>query len=85
MKKSTAPKLENESDIMREQLGVHYVYEEEIDKPPSSAEKVIDIELAKEMVDSLPKQLFDELKLSSMALDMEETYKVLDRIAEIQP
>jgi len=70
---------------MREQLGVHYVYEEEIDKPPSSAEKVIDIELAKEMVDSLPKQLFDELKLSSMALDMEETYKVLDRIAEIQP
>jgi hypothetical protein len=37
------------------------------------------------MADSLPKQLFDELKQSSTALDMEETYKVIDRIAEIQP
>jgi len=72
-------------ETMREQLGVQYIYEEEIDKSPSSTEKVIDIELAKEMADSLPKQLFDELKQSSMALDMEETYKVLERIAEIQP
>jgi hypothetical protein len=33
----------------------------------------------------LPKPLFNELKQSSIALDMEETYKVIERIAEIQP
>jgi signal transduction histidine kinase/DNA-binding response OmpR family regulator len=72
-------------ETMREQLGVHYVYEEEADKPPSSAEGVIDIALAKEMAASLPEQLFDELEQAAMALDMEETYEVLERIAEIQP
>jgi hypothetical protein len=72
-------------ETMREQLGVRYIYEEENVKPPSSAKKVLDIKLAKEMADSLPTQLVDELKQSSTALDMEETYKVLERIAEIQP
>jgi CheY-like chemotaxis protein len=72
-------------DTMREQLRVGYIYEEEIDKPSSSTEKVIDIESAKEMAASLPEQLFDELKQAAMALDMEETYEVVERIAEIQP
>jgi CheY-like chemotaxis protein len=72
-------------ETMSAQLGVRYIYEEENEKPPSSAKKVLDIKLAKEMADSLPKQLFDELKQSSTALDMEETYKVLERITEIQP
>jgi CheY-like chemotaxis protein len=72
-------------ETMKAQLGVRYIYEEEIDKSLSSAKKVIDIELAKEMANSLPKQLVDELKQSSTALDMEETYKVIDRIVEIQP
>jgi CheY-like chemotaxis protein/anti-sigma regulatory factor (Ser/Thr protein kinase) len=72
-------------ETMRAQLGVRYVYEEEIDKSPSSAEKGLDIKLAKEMADSLPKPLLNELKKSSTALDIEETYKVIERIAEIQP
>jgi DNA-binding response OmpR family regulator len=71
-------------ETIREQLGVHYIYKEEIDKPPS-AEKVTDIALAKEMAASLPEQLFDELEQAAIALDMEETYEVLERIAEIQP
>jgi hypothetical protein len=33
----------------------------------------------------LPKPLLNELKKSSTALDIEETYKVIERIAEIQP
>ncbi len=72
-------------ETMREQLGVHYIYEEEIDTPPPSAEKVIDIASAKEMAASLPEQLSAELEQAAMALDMEETHKVLERIAEIQP
>jgi len=72
-------------ETMREQLGVHYIYEEELDKPPSLAGKVVDIALAKEMAASLPEQLFDELEQAAIALDMEETYVVLERIAEIQP
>jgi len=46
---------------------------------------VIDIELAKEMVDSLPEQLYNELEQAAIALDMEKTYEVLEGIAEIQP
>jgi len=46
---------------------------------------VIDIELAKEMVDSLPEQLYNELEQAAIALDMEKGYEVLERIAEIQP
>jgi len=72
-------------ETIREQLGVHYIYEEEIDKPPSSAEKVIDIALAKEMAASLPEQLHNELEQTAIALDMEKTYEVLERIAEMQP
>ena len=72
-------------DTMREQLGIRYIYEEEIDKPPSSAEKVIDIALAKKMATSLPEQLFDGLKEAAVALDMEEAREVLERIAETQP
>ncbi len=72
-------------ETMTEQLGVHYTYEEEIDTPPSSAEKVIDIALAKEMAASLPEKLFDELEQAAMSLDMEATYEVLERVAEIQP
>ncbi len=72
-------------ETLREQLGVHYIYEEEIDKPPSSAEKVIDIALAKEMAASLPEQLYNELERAAIALDMEKTYEVLERIAKIQP
>jgi CheY-like chemotaxis protein len=72
-------------ETMGEQLGVRYVYEEEADKPPSSAEGVIDIALAKEMAASLPEQLFDELEQAATSLDMEEAYGVLERIAEIQP
>jgi CheY-like chemotaxis protein len=72
-------------ETMREQLGVHYIYEEEIDKSPSSTEKVIDIALAKEMVASLPEQLHNELEQAAIALDMEKTYEVLERISEIQP
>jgi len=33
----------------------------------------------------LPEPLFDELEQAAMALDMEETYEVLERIADIQP
>ena len=72
-------------ETMSEQLGVQYIYEEEIDKSSSSAEKVIDIELAKEMADSLPEQLHNELEQAAIALDMEKTYEVLERISEIQP
>jgi len=72
-------------DTMREQLGVRYIYEEEIDKPRSSAEEVIDITLAKELAASLPEQMFDELKRSSIVLDMEEAREVLEQIAAIQP
>jgi signal transduction histidine kinase/CheY-like chemotaxis protein len=70
---------------IREQLGVHYIYEEEIDKPPSSSEKVIDIALAKKMAASLPEQLFDELEQAAMALDMEEMSEALERTAKTQP
>jgi signal transduction histidine kinase/CheY-like chemotaxis protein len=72
-------------ETIREQIGVCYIYEEELDKPPSLAGKVIDIALAKEMSASLPEQLLDELEQAAIALDMEETYVVLERIAEIQP
>ncbi|MBW1749089.1 MAG: hypothetical protein JRJ37_00005 [Deltaproteobacteria bacterium] len=34
---------------------------------------------------TLPEPLFDELEQAAMALDMEETYEVLERIADIQP
>jgi PAS domain S-box-containing protein len=72
-------------ETMKAQLGVRYIYEEEIDKPPSSAEKVIDIRLAKEMATSLPEQLFDELKDAAVALDMEEAREALEQIAANQP
>ena len=72
-------------ETMGEQLGVRYIYEEEIDKQLSSAEKVMDIALAKEMVTSLPEQLHNELEQAAIALDMEKTYEVLERISEIQP
>jgi len=72
-------------ETIKEQLGVHYIYEEELDKQPSSSEKVIDIALAKEMAASLPEQLFDELEQAAMALDMEEMAEVLERIVEVQP
>ena len=37
------------------------------------------------MAASLPEQLSDELEQAVIALDMEETYDVLERIADIQP
>jgi len=46
---------------------------------------VINIALAREMAASLPEPLFDELEQAAMTLDMEATYEVLERIAEIQP
>ena len=72
-------------ETMREQLGVHYIYDKGPDKQHYSAEKVIDIALAQEMAASLPEQLYNELEEAAIALDMEKGYEILERIAEIQP
>ncbi|MES9900676.1 MAG: transporter substrate-binding domain-containing protein [Sedimenticola sp.] len=70
---------------MQQHLGVRYIYEEKVDSASSTAEQVIDIAKAKEMAASLPEKLFDELKQAAIALDLEESYEVLDRVAETEP
>ena len=72
-------------ETMRKQLGVRYTYEEEIDKPPSPDEKVVDIILAKELAASLPEPLFNKLEQAAIALDLEEMSETLEQIAKIQP
>lgn len=72
-------------DAMEEQLGVSYIYEEKVDLASSTAEQVIDIAKAKEIAASLPEKLLDELKQAAINLDIEQSYEVLDRIAETEP
>jgi len=72
-------------DTMAEQLAVRYIYEEQMVGPAAMVEQTINIAKTKEMMVSLPDQLKNELKQAATALDMEEAYEVIERVAKLQP
>ena len=70
---------------MQQHLGVRFSHEEEAGSASSTAEQMIDIGEANRMAALLPDQLFNDLKQAAINLDLEESYEVLDRIAETEP